>query len=68
MDKVGMAKAMEKFGQIENEHASSQKGTGLGLPLSKSLIEAHGGEIEVESELGRGTTVRICFPEDRILT
>jgi len=62
-----LATAMEKFGQIENELMPIQKGTGLGLPLSKNLIAAHGGEIEIESEPGRGTTVTICFPEDRVI-
>jgi two-component system cell cycle sensor histidine kinase PleC len=67
MDKVGLVKAVEKFGQVENDLSPDQKGTGLGLPLSKSLIEAHGGALEIESEPGRGTTVRICFPESRII-
>lgn len=38
------------------------QGAGLGLPLAKSIIEAHGGSIEVQSELGRGTTFTISFP------
>jgi signal transduction histidine kinase len=67
MDASGLAKAMEKFGQIENDLTPIQKGTGLGLPLSKNLIEAHGGEIEIESAPGRGTTVTICIPKDRVI-
>lgn len=38
------------------------QGIGLGLPLAATVIEAHGGTIEVESEPGRGTVFRICFP------
>ncbi|MDP6174302.1 MAG: HAMP domain-containing sensor histidine kinase [Rhodospirillales bacterium] len=67
MDEIGMNKAMEMFGQVENQLSSNQRGAGLGLPLSKSLIEAHGGKIEVESEPGTGTTVSICFPENRLI-
>ncbi|MBT3553926.1 MAG: histidine kinase, partial [Rhodospirillaceae bacterium] len=57
----------EKFGQNETGLPPEQKGAGLGLPLSKILIEAHGGEIEIDSQPGQGTTVRVCFPEDRLL-
>jgi two-component system NtrC family sensor kinase len=38
------------------------KGVGLGLSVSYSIVRAHGGTIEVESELGRGTTFRIVLP------
>lgn len=38
------------------------QGIGLGLPLAKSIIEAHGGSIEVQSELGRGTVFTVSFP------
>jgi signal transduction histidine kinase len=37
-------------------------GTGLGLPIAKSLVEAHGGQIYAESETGQGTTIRFCLP------
>ena len=37
-------------------------GTGLGLPISKSIIEAHGGTMSIESELGSGTTFLITIP------
>lgn len=39
------------------------QGIGLGLPLTKSIIEAHQGSIEVHSELGRGTTFTLNFPQ-----
>jgi two-component system NtrC family sensor kinase len=38
------------------------KGTGLGLSLSYSIVQKHHGRIEVESELGKGTTFRVCLP------
>jgi signal transduction histidine kinase len=40
-----------------------QSGTGLGLPITRKLVEAHGGEIELESELGRGTEFVVTFPK-----
>ncbi len=44
------------------------EGTGLGLPLCKSLIEGHGGELRIESKAGVGTTVTASFPPDRVIS
>ena len=60
-------KALSTFGQIYNEANRQRKGTGLGLPLSKSLIELHGGSLDLQSEVGVGTTVTIRFPAARIV-
>ncbi len=50
------------FEQIESQHAKTQQGTGLGLALTKSLLQMHGGRLEFESEPGQGTTVHIWLP------
>ncbi|HTJ65741.1 MAG TPA: ATP-binding protein [Alphaproteobacteria bacterium] len=58
--------AMQPFRQIDNSLARRYQGTGLGLPLSKSLVELHGGEMQIESVAGVGTTVRVILPEWRV--
>jgi len=53
---------LQPFGQVENAFARSHDGTGLGLTLAKSLIDLHGGEFTISSELGVGTTVSFSLP------
>lgn len=60
-------KALAVFGQIDSELARTHKGTGLGLPLSKTLVERHSGSLDLQSEVGVGTTVTVRLPVDRIL-
>jgi signal transduction histidine kinase len=55
-------KALAVFSQVDDGHARRHEGTGLGLPIVKSLIELHGGTLSLTSEKGRGTTVRLDFP------
>jgi two-component system cell cycle sensor histidine kinase PleC len=50
------------FGQVENDLTRQYEGTGLGLPLVKSLVEMHGGRFEIHSALNEGTTIRASFP------
>ncbi len=50
------------FEQIESQHSKSHQGSGLGLALSKSLVEMHGGWLKIESEVGLGTTVTFYMP------
>ena len=64
-------KVLEPFGQIvrdQNRNGQEVAGTGLGLPLVKSFIEAHGGRFDLKSKVGEGTTVTLWFPPDRIIT
>ena len=60
-------KVLEPFVQVENEFSRTQSGTGLGLPLTKQLIELHGGKLELLSTEGEGTTARAVFPATRIV-
>jgi signal transduction histidine kinase len=57
-------RALEPFQQIDNGQTTG--GTGLGLPIAKCLIEAHGGSLSIRSEPGRGTTVSVVLPAERI--
>jgi signal transduction histidine kinase len=63
-----IAKAMERFGQVDSGMARKHEGTGLGLPLSKQLMELHGGTLILESTLHVGTQVTITLPESRLVT
>jgi|GEM_PF-4259589 len=67
MDAEGVATAFTPFGMVYNAYQRSKKGTGLGLPLSKKMIELHGGTIEIKSKLGKGTKVELFFPKTRVL-
>jgi signal transduction histidine kinase len=62
-----LGKALEPFGQIDNRFARSYPGTGLGLPLSKQLMELHGGTLVIDSEPGSGTVVTLTFPAERLV-
>ena len=50
------------FEQIDSQHSRQHEGTGLGLALSKSLVELHGGNFNISSVLGEGTTVTFTLP------
>jgi two-component system, cell cycle sensor histidine kinase PleC len=50
------------FEQVENQFTKTKGGSGLGLAISKSLIELHGGQLEIESVVGKGTTVTVVLP------
>ncbi|WP_448207902.1 sensor histidine kinase [Azospirillum sp. sgz302134] len=56
--------ALEPFRQVNNYMTKTQAGTGLGLPLAKRFVEAHGGRLEVRSSVGEGTTVVITLPAE----
>ncbi|MCZ6655071.1 MAG: ATP-binding protein [Planctomycetota bacterium] len=58
---------LEPFVQIENAFTRQHEGTGLGLPLSVGLAEAHGGSLTIESAVGVGTKVTVQFPKHRVL-
>jgi len=66
MSAADMEQALTPFGQADSDVARDQEGTGLGLPLSKHLVELHGGSLTIESAPGAGTTIRATFPASRL--
>ena len=62
MDEQEIAIAMTLFGQVDGGRSRWREGTGLGLPIAKSLVELHGGTLAIESSKGVGTEVTIRLP------
>ena len=60
-------KALSQFGQVDSALNRKFEGSGLGLPLAKTFAELHGGTLDLQSELGIGTTVSVRFPASRIM-
>ena len=61
------AKILEPFIQVESSLVRNHAGTGLGLPLTKAIVDLHGGTLALESTLGEGTTVTVRFPAERAM-
>jgi signal transduction histidine kinase len=61
-----IARIMTPFGQVASVYSRNHQGAGLGLTLTKALIERHGGQLRLDSEPGVGTTVCLAFPAERI--
>jgi signal transduction histidine kinase len=64
-DEVG--KALEIFRQLSEGMARQKEGLGIGLPLTKLLVELHGGRLDIESGAEQGTTAMLTFPPYRTL-
>ncbi|MCW0231984.1 MAG: ATP-binding protein [Ferrovibrio sp.] len=60
-------RALQPFAQIDNERNRSQQGTGLGLTLTRQLVELHDGRLDLHSVVGKGTTVLVRLPAARVL-
>lgn len=62
-----IAKAMSPFGQVDSSLSRKYEGTGLGLPLTRHLVDLHEGDLTLQSTMGQGTQVAISFPRHRIM-
>ncbi|MGB0720157.1 MAG: sensor histidine kinase, partial [Bdellovibrionales bacterium] len=67
LDAHEIDKALSPFGQVNSELSRSGSGTGLGLTLVDALLKLHGGELELLSQKGIGTTVTVIFPANRVM-
>jgi two-component system cell cycle sensor histidine kinase PleC len=68
MTEAEIQRALEPFGQVESAWAKRFEGTGLGLPLARTLARLHQGDLEVRSTPGKGTTVTVWLPSSRVIT
>jgi signal transduction histidine kinase len=66
MDPADLDIIMQPFGQVDTNLNRENEGTGLGLPLVKSMVELHDGSVEIDTQLGRGTAVIITLPPERL--
>jgi two-component system, cell cycle sensor histidine kinase PleC len=63
-----MPLVFEPFGQVDNAFNRNGGGTGLGLPLTKKLVELHSGRFAIESVRDQGTIVRVSLPPGRVVS
>ena len=61
-----IARVIRPFEQVETVLSRSHGGTGLGLPLTSKLTELHGGTFDIQSQVGKGTTVVVRLPAERL--
>jgi signal transduction histidine kinase/HAMP domain-containing protein len=62
MDPQDLEIALQPFGQVDNRLERRYEGTGLGLPLTKALVDLHKGSIVIDSARGQGTRITVSFP------
>ncbi|MCX5771444.1 MAG: ATP-binding protein [Candidatus Hydrogenedentes bacterium] len=63
IDPVNHTRVFEKFYQVDGSMSRRFEGAGIGLSIAKSIVEAHGGKIELESQLGKGSKFTVVLPE-----
>lgn len=66
MSSDDIVQAMEPFGQVDSTLERKYEGAGLGLPITKALVEMHDGSVDVRSEPDVGTTIILRFPSSRL--
>ncbi|HZH28439.1 MAG TPA: ATP-binding protein [Azospirillaceae bacterium] len=67
MDAADLERVRQPFERVGSPHARDQDGIGLGLPITDALVRLHDGELHIRSALGKGTTIDIRLPTDRLV-
>jgi two-component system phosphate regulon sensor histidine kinase PhoR len=62
IDAVHFSRLTERFYRVDDSRSSATGGTGLGLAIVKHVAAAHGARLEIDSELGKGSTFTLFFP------
>jgi two-component system phosphate regulon sensor histidine kinase PhoR len=57
----------ERFYRVDRSRSRESGGTGLGLAIAKHVMQRHGGELKIESEVGKGSKFTLIFPASRVL-
>jgi PAS domain S-box-containing protein len=68
MQPQDIPKVLAGTSRIEDPYIRGRQGAGLGLPITKSLVELHGGQLSIDSRPGAGTNVQIMLPRERVIT
>jgi two-component system phosphate regulon sensor histidine kinase PhoR len=57
----------ERFYRVDRSRSRETGGTGLGLAIAKHVVQRHGGELRIESQVGKGSTFMLFFPASRVV-
>jgi two-component system phosphate regulon sensor histidine kinase PhoR len=66
IDREHLPRLTERFYRVDSSRSRDTGGTGLGLSIVKHVVQRHGGEIDIESEPGKGSTFRLRLPPSRV--
>ena len=65
-DLADLPHILQRFARLRSATLAQQPGIGIGLALTRSMIELHGGKLKIKSEVDTGTEVILCFPPARL--
>lgn len=66
VDREHIPRLTERFYRVDSSRSRETGGTGLGLAIAKHVVQRHGGELDIQSEIGKGSSFRLVFPAARV--